>query len=134
MGQVGLQGSFSQMLLRVERAAVSSALRNPVQETPQLPMIRIHGGAGFAAQRCNELFKQRAGNPHFGASLFLVRVFACHLGVYTHAGADFPIQFATESMFRDDLSSTSCFGSFCSFDERFEEFFTLCDTLISRMH
>ena len=45
MGQVGLQGSLSQMLLRVERAAVSSALRNPIQEMPQLPMVRIHGGA-----------------------------------------------------------------------------------------
>jgi hypothetical protein len=95
------------VLLRVERAAVSSALRNPIQEVPQLPLIRIHGGAGFAAQRCNELFKQRARDPHFGASLFLVRVFACHLGVYTLAGADFPIQFATESMFCDELSGTS---------------------------
>jgi hypothetical protein len=63
-----------------------------------------------------------------------VRVFGRHLGVYTDASGVLPTQFATESMFRDELSGTSCFGSFSSFDERFEEFFTLCDTLISGMH
>jgi hypothetical protein len=63
-----------------------------------------------------------------------VRVFGRHLGAYTQSGGDLPTQFATESMFRDELSGTSCFGSFSSFDERFEEFFTLCDTLISGMH
>jgi hypothetical protein len=55
----------------------------------------------------NELFEQRAGRPHFGASLFPVRVFGRHLGVYTDAGGVLPTQFATESMFCDELSGTS---------------------------
>jgi integrase/recombinase XerD len=37
---------------------------------------------------------------------------ACHLGVYTQSGGDLPTQFATESMFRDDLSGTR----FCIMD------------------
>jgi hypothetical protein len=65
-----------------------------------------------------------------------VRVFGRHLGAYTQSSGDLPTQFATESMFRDELSGTSCFGSFSlfsSFDAmcNSEEFFTLCDTLIS---
>jgi len=56
------------------------------------------------------------------------------LDIYTDADGNLAIQFATERMFRDELSGTSCFGSFSSFDERFEEFFTLCDALISEMH
>jgi len=31
------------------------------------------------------------------------------LSVYTLAGDDLPILFATESLFRDELSGTSCF-------------------------
>ena len=83
------------------RKDVSSTLRNPIQEVPQFPLVGIHRGSGFAAQRENELFEQGGGHTHFGTTLFQVRVFGCHLGVYTLAGDDLPILFATESLFRD---------------------------------
>ena len=65
MAQVSLKGSLGQLLLRVERAAVASTLRNPIQEVPQFPLIRVHRVASFAAQRYNELFKKRARGFHF---------------------------------------------------------------------
>jgi hypothetical protein len=73
--------------------------------------------------------KERARGFHFCTALFPIRVFGPHWVVYTLAGGDLPIEFVTERMFCDELSGTSCFGSFSSFDERFGEFFTLCDTL-----
>ena len=39
-----------------------------------------------------------------------MRVFGRHLGAYTQPGGDLPTQFATESMFCDELSGTS-YGS-----------------------
>ena len=53
-----------------------------------------------------------------------MRVFGRHLGAYTQPGGDLPTQFATESMFCDELSGTRFLimdlGSFSSLDERFE--------------
>jgi hypothetical protein len=52
-----------------------------------------------------------------------VRVFGRHLGAYTQSGGDLPTQFATESMFCDELSGTSYaitdLGSFPLLDEQF---------------
>jgi len=107
MAQVGLKGSLGQLLLRVKRATVASTLRNPIQEVPQFPLIRVHRVAGFAAQRYNELFKERARGFHFCAALFPIRVFGPHLVVYTRAAGDLPIEFVTESVFCDKLSGAS---------------------------
>ena len=107
MAQVGLKGSLGQVLLRVKRAAVASALRNPIQEVPQFPLIRVHRVASFAAQRYNELFKERGRGFHFCTALFPIRVFGPHLVVYTRAAGDLPIEFVTESVFCDELSGMS---------------------------
>ena len=59
-------GTPRTLLLRVERAAVASTLRNPIQEMLHFPLMRVHPGAGSAARRYDDsLTKERARRFHF---------------------------------------------------------------------
>jgi EcoEI R protein C-terminal len=82
----------------------------------------------------DELFKQRAGNPHFGASLFLVRVFACHWAFIPTPEPIFPFnsprKVCSVTSFLVRAALVVFLRSMCDS----EKFFTLCDTLISGMH
>jgi hypothetical protein len=69
--------------------------------------MALHGVFGFAGQRGQDPFEQRASDPHSGTVLFLVRVFAPHSSLYQRAGGTLPAKLATERVFWDGFFVTS---------------------------
>src|SRR6266436_3802998 len=76
---------------------------------PQFPLVGIHDGCGLPFSDAMNSLSSALG-IRILALLYFWYEFLRVICVYTHAGADFPIQFATESMFCDELSGTS-YGS-----------------------